>query len=139
VSFPIRSAVPDGLAGEYERHAGGGLVVWNSDENFLTVTRDEWPHDNKPAVQFRGEARTAGRARSDTESSALDRSGYLRVQRKGTELEGSYSTDGTKWTLLHSYAGDWRDTLKVGVVAENSFKAPFEIVFDEYAITFAKE
>jgi regulation of enolase protein 1 (concanavalin A-like superfamily) len=139
VSFPVRSEVPDLLPSEYDRHAGGGLVVWSTDENFLTVTRDEWPHDNKPAVQFRSETRIAGRARSDTESSALDRSGYLRVQRKGAELEGSYSTDGKKWTLIHSYVGDWKDALKVGVVAENNFKAPFEIVFDEYAIAVAKE
>jgi hypothetical protein len=29
--------------------------------------------------------------------------------------------------------------VKVGVVAENGFKAPFEVAFDEYTLTLTKE
>ena len=48
-------------------------------------------------------------------------------------------TDGKKWKPLCLHELVWGDRVKVGVVAENSFKAPFDVAFDGYTITFAKE
>jgi regulation of enolase protein 1 (concanavalin A-like superfamily) len=137
VSFPIRSKIPPQHEDESvsEVRASGGLVVWTDTENFMTVTRDERKYDGEPGEYFRAETLVEGVAQSFAEYSAPGQSGYLRAQRNGKVLVGRYSLDGKKWTLLHWREGEWGNTVKVGVVAENSFRAPFEAVFDEYALT----
>jgi regulation of enolase protein 1 (concanavalin A-like superfamily) len=113
-------------------------VVWVDHHNFLTVTRDEWVFDKKMRERFRGESCVTGRGRSDAEHVAAAPSGYVRVQRTGKRFEASHSTDGKTWKELNAYEAEWADAPKVGVVAENSFKAPFEVVFSEYTLTLAK-
>jgi regulation of enolase protein 1 (concanavalin A-like superfamily) len=139
VSFLVRAEIPAKHNKERAAHAGGGLIVWVDANNYLMVTRDEQAVGDKPGERFRSEARVLGRIGGDVEYPATNRSGSLRVQRKGKQLDTSYSTDGQKWTALGSLAPTWADEVKVGVVAENNFAAPFEIVFDEYTLTPAKD
>jgi regulation of enolase protein 1 (concanavalin A-like superfamily) len=139
VSFPIRSEVPRGHTDRGKPHAGGGLVVWTDAQHFLTATRNEQPFGAKPTEHFRCEVCLPERSRSAQDYSALNRSGFLRVQRTGNELEASYSTDGKKWTSLGSHEAAWGDTVKVGVIAENTLRGPFEAVFDEYVLTRTKQ
>jgi regulation of enolase protein 1 (concanavalin A-like superfamily) len=138
VSFPIRPKLPARHAEVAEARAGGGLVVWIDDGNFLTVTRDEREYKSEPGEFFRTEVNNEARAGSYSEYSEPGRTGYLRVYRKGNVFESRYSTDGKKWKLLRQYELEWADEVKVGVVAENSFNAPFEILFDEYALVLTK-
>jgi regulation of enolase protein 1 (concanavalin A-like superfamily) len=135
VSFPIRAEVPPKHLNRVSGFASGGLVVWVDDENFLTVTRAESDFNNKPGERFHGEFRAAGNVRTVTERTESKQSAYLRVQRKGKVFEGSYSSDGKTWEILDSHEAAWPEVLKVGVVAENNYKAPFEVVFSEYTIT----
>jgi regulation of enolase protein 1 (concanavalin A-like superfamily) len=140
VTFPIRSPVPPKHEDVPESRASGGVVVWTDAENFMTVTRDERAtSDEEPGEFFRAEMSNGGVAGGFAAYSATKGSGYLRVQRKDKNLESSFSTDGKKWRPLCLYGVEWGDRVKVGVVAENSFKAPFDVAFDEYAITFANE
>jgi regulation of enolase protein 1 (concanavalin A-like superfamily) len=139
VSFTIRSKVPPvGNARLDARHAGGGLVVWSDPSNFLTATRNEQPFDGKPASHFHCEIRVPERSRSALNYSAVDRAGFLRVQRTGKLLEASFSADAKEWTSLDSAEAEWGDTVKVGVIAENAFQARFEVVFDKYVLVRSK-
>jgi regulation of enolase protein 1 (concanavalin A-like superfamily) len=133
VSFTIRKPGPPQHEEATEIYAGGGLVVWADSENFLTLTRDE--NGGEPGEQFRVAINEQGKASGDAYGSETAGSGYLRLQRKGTELFASYSTDGKTWEKKWSYDPDWPDALMIGVFAENSFGVPFEAVFDEYALT----
>ena len=139
VTFPIWSKIPAKHLEVSESRAGGGLVVWTDDENFMTVTRDEREIGDEPGEFFRTEVRNESIAGGCAEYTAPKEFGYLRAQRKGQRFEGSYSTDGTKWKALCSAPGGVGEKVRVGVVAENSFKAPFEIVFDKYVLTLAQQ
>ncbi len=138
VLFPIRSPTPVKHTDAIESRAGGGLVVWLDDKNFLTLTRDERESDGAPGEYFRSECCNKGSIRGSADYSAPQQSGFVRVERWEKGLICSYSLDGKKWKPLGSYSAEWGETLKVGVVAENGFKAPFDIAFDEYKVTLAK-
>ena len=139
VSFPVRAKVPPRHEDVPEARAGGGLVVWLDATNLLTLTRDERECDGTPGEYLRAECCAKGFTRGAADYRAPQKAGYLRVTRWDKGLSCSYSRDGKKWTPLGSYAAEWGDTLKVGVVAENSFKAPFEVAFDEYTLIPTKE
>jgi regulation of enolase protein 1 (concanavalin A-like superfamily) len=140
VTFPIRSPVPAKHEEVPESRAGGGIVIWTDAENFMTVTRDERATSGEePGEFFRAEVCNEGTAGGYAEYSAPKGFGYLRAQRTGKKFQSSFSTDAKKWKPLCLHELAWGDRVKVGVVAENSFKAPFDVAFDGYAITFAKE
>jgi regulation of enolase protein 1 (concanavalin A-like superfamily) len=138
VSFPIRSAIPRKHEEVSESRSGGGLVVWLDEQNLLTVTRDEHEFEGEPGEFFRSELRNEGSATGYSKYSAPTQSGYVRAERTEKQFVGSYSTDGKTWKRLDSYELEWGESTRVGVVAENSYKAPFEIVFDEYVLTRTK-
>jgi hypothetical protein len=137
-SFHIRSEVPARHERVKEGRACGGLVAWADSDQFLTLTRDERAIDNKLAEFFRVELLDKGSAYTRAEQTAVDGAGYLRLQRDGKTMTGRFSRDGKKWNDVWSTEVEWGDALKVGVVAENTFKAPFEVVFDHYTLTGAK-
>ena len=66
-------------------------------------------------------------------------SAYLRVERRGDKVTTAYSYDKGDWHSLGTVTVGWGAKVKVGVVAENNFNAPFEATFDEYRLTLAKE
>lgn len=139
VSFPVRAKVPPKHGEKDAARASAGLVVWADSDHFLTVTRDEQDSGGEPREFFR-DARLGISFRVGTEGRVdLKRSGYLRVKRTGKVFESSYSTDGKDWDELVSFEEDLADAVKVGVFAENSYKAPFEVIFDEYTLTQPKK
>lgn len=139
VSFHVRSKVPAVHEDAFASRAGGGLVVWRDDAHALTLTREERASDGTPDEYFRSECHTKGSVSGSADATAPGKSGYLRVLRWEKGLVCSYSLDGKKWKPLGSYVAEWGETLKVGVVAENGFKGPFEVAFDEYTLTPTKE
>ncbi len=139
VSFPIRPATPARHTDAAAARAGSGLIVWLDHESYLTLTRDERESDGKPGEYFRSEWCQKDSCRGSADYCAPGRSGYLRVERWEKGLNCSYSLDGKKWTALGSYGIEWGEVLKVGVIAENGYKAPFEAAFDEYTLTLTKE
>jgi regulation of enolase protein 1 (concanavalin A-like superfamily) len=139
VSFPVRPTVPAKHEHPTESRAGGGLVLWLDDASYLTVTRDERESDGAPGEYCRSEWCHKGTVQCRADYAEPQKSGYLRVERWAKGFHCRYSRDGKKWTPLGSYSCEWGDTLRVGVVAENGFKAPFEVAFDEYTLTSTKE
>lgn len=139
VSFPIRSKVPAKDEAAFASRASGGLVVWRDDEHALTLTREESAGERTVDEYFRSECHNNGSVSGSADAVAPGKSGYLRVTRWEKGFVCSYSLDGKKWKPLGSYVAKWDETLKVGVFAENGFKAPFEVAFDEYTLTPTKE
>jgi hypothetical protein len=134
VSFTIRAKMPERHADADRSRASGGLVVWGDDKEFMTVTRDEREASGEAGEFFRAEACIAGAVSGYSEYAESPGSAYLRISREGADTSTAYSLDGKKWKRLGTYAVKWGDEVTVGVVAENSYKAPFEVVFDEYAM-----
>jgi hypothetical protein len=54
----------------------------------------------------------------------------------------AYSRDGKEWTpdnFIDPLPIGWGETVKVGIIAENGYKARFEATFDEYKLTQPKK
>lgn len=139
VSFPIRPKIPEKHKDAAIARASGGLVVWLNQDSYLTFTRDERASDSAPGEYFRSEWCHKGSIQGAAHYTTPQRSGYLRIVRWDKGLACSYNPDGKKWKSLDSYPIEWGEVLKVGVVAENGFQAPFEVTFDEHALAITKE
>ena len=63
---------------------------------------------------------------------------YLRMERKGSRIFGSISTDGNTWKKLHPIDTLWPSKLKVGLSAINSSTDPFAVRFEEFSLTTKK-
>ncbi len=59
----------------------------------------------------------------------------MRLVRKGQQIATACSRDGKEWESFAEVAIGWKGPVLVGVLAENTFREPFEATFDEYKLT----
>jgi hypothetical protein len=137
VSFPIRPTAPQGAM---TASSSAGLIAMGGGE-VVRVARTEstFPRQvPKPQREdFHFDCVTP--LRRDCTSAAADGPGggaYLRLTRAGKVVAGFWSRDGKKWhEFKQDYQVGWGETVRIGVVAENEYKAPFEATFDQFRIT----
>ena len=67
----------------------------------------------------------------------MDGARYLRLERRGGEIHGAVSSDGSHWTLLPSLTANLKDRVKVGVVVVNSASKTLKAGFEELQVTSA--
>jgi regulation of enolase protein 1 (concanavalin A-like superfamily) len=117
-----------------------GLVIWSADTDYITAARTEWVNGTAREMfclfHRIGEGDTA---ESDNQDPVAN-SGFLRLERRGERITGSYSRDGKDWTaFLQKRKFNATGPLKVGVFAKHATEAPFEATFDQYTLTVAKK
>ena len=144
VGFPIPGG--GGPFTETNRWAyhGAGLIAWAGDDDHVRVLRQAHTSDKQLEEQFTlylpylggkgGKMHTAVPLAEKTNHSA-----YLRVERRGDKVATAFSYDKGDWQSLGSATVGWGAMVKVGVVAENNFNAPFEATFDQYELTRPKK
>jgi regulation of enolase protein 1 (concanavalin A-like superfamily) len=119
---------------------GAGLLVWDSDQNFVRLERNIWVtssgnsygytplleywKDNEIAIGFGGGPDTAGNVQCT----------YLRLSRQGDAIHVAYSRDGVEWTGRDPITVQLPKQVKVGVAAINSSKKPFEVEFSDFKL-----
>jgi hypothetical protein len=138
VAFPIRAAAPPG---DVTADAGARLIAVGGGEVVL-VTRREFtfpkpiPNPQQEGFHFdRVTPKGRGGASAPFENGPGG-SAYLRLTRAGKVVTASWGRDGKKWhEFQQEYQVGWGETVRVGVVAENEYKAPFEATFDRFRIT----
>ncbi|AWM35684.1 hypothetical protein GobsT_66330 [Gemmata obscuriglobus] len=139
VAFPIRVVTPPGDSQRAESRAGllamaGGEVV--------QVVRTEFtfprPIPNPQQENFHFNHYTTNRSYG---ASAVDKdgpgdAGYVRLTRAGKAVASFWSRDGKTWHEIKSdHRVGWEETVRVGVVAENSYQAQFEVTIDQFRLT----
>jgi hypothetical protein len=114
--------------------SGGGLVVWKDSDNFIRLERFALSRNKKvtPLVIFL--EREAGYQGAEHNEGYPGGDCYLRMERKGSRITGSWSTDGSKWKQLKPIDTLWPAQLKVGLTVANSNSDLLTVKFEEFAL-----
>jgi hypothetical protein len=140
VSFPIRPAAPPG--DNRTADANAGLIAMSENEVVLVMRRESTfpkPVPNPQQEDFHFD-RITHKGRYMTSAAAADGAGggaYLRLTRDGKVVTAFWGRDGKKWHEFsrRDYQVGWGKTVRVGVVAENEYEAPFAATFGRFRIT----
>src|SRR5262245_15369410 len=144
VTFPIRPAPGPEADKDFLAFATAGLIAW-ADGDSVQFVRKEHRLGQKPRESFSrrwtrirpGEKGVSDAVRALELTGGPD-SAYLCLERKEQKVTASFSRDGKEWSPQNRIASvevEWKEKVKVGVIAENGYNAAFEATFDEYKLT----
>lgn len=114
---------------------GGGIVVWNNADNFIRLERFAIIRKGKVSPFILFVEREAGYQGADHNEGYPGGDCYLRMERQGSRIIGSSSTDGIKWKQLKPIDTLWPSRLKVGLAVTNSNSDPVKVRFEEFKLT----
>lgn len=114
---------------------GGGIIVWNNSDNFIRLERFAIVRNKKVGTFIVFLEREAGYQGAEHNQGYAGGDCYLRMERKGSRITGSISTDGTAWKELKPIDTLWPAQLKVGLAAANSNSEPLTVKFEEFKLT----
>jgi hypothetical protein len=139
VAFPIRQAAPP--RDKQTASSSAGLIAIGGGEVVLVMRRESTfpkPLPNPQQEDFHFD-RVTPKGRVSASAAAEDGPGnaaYLRLTRTGKVVTGYWGRDGKKWhEFMLDHRVGWDETVRVGVVAENKYRARFEATFDRFRIT----
>src|SRR5271166_3303924 len=98
-------------------YLAGGILIWSDSDNFIRLERAAMLRQGKiiPHVAFlEQEGGYGGAAHNE---GFKEGACYLRLERKGSRIMGSMSSDGTTWKELKPIDTVWPARLKVGLAA----------------------
>jgi regulation of enolase protein 1 (concanavalin A-like superfamily) len=113
---------------------GAGILVWSDSDNFIRLERGAFVRAGKPVTTVAFEEREGGYRGAVHNETSKGGDCYLRMERKGSRINGAISYDGTKWTALKPIDTVWPAALKVGVLAINTSSEPFTPSFEGYKL-----
>lgn len=114
---------------------GAGLVLWQDSNHYVRLERAAILRDARVVSYVNLERRVRGRMASSQPAAIPDAPAFLRLERRGSRLIGSFSPDGERWTPLPETTCDFAPDLKVGVAAVNTATDPFTAEFEGLTIT----
>jgi regulation of enolase protein 1 (concanavalin A-like superfamily) len=119
---------------------GGGLVLWQDDQNYVRLERAALLDQQGQVVHYANyEIRKDGkRLRAPSGVRLPDQSVFLRLERRQGKIFGSVSVDGVKWTSFDPFLIELNRPLKLGVCAINTSTEPFTAQFSDLEV-FRKE
>lgn len=117
---------------------GAGLVVWESEDEFIRRERHAFmsqgaPRCFKTPLYFRGTTRLDEKQLTEA-NYYKGQSTWLRVERKGQEVKTAISHDGKKWIDTGALKTTFPKRVFVGVHAFNISPIPFEARFEDYSL-----
>jgi beta-lactamase regulating signal transducer with metallopeptidase domain/regulation of enolase protein 1 (concanavalin A-like superfamily) len=119
---------------------GAGILLWQSEENFLRVERNAfWNGDTlycyPPIMEYYHDRQYSGANNDPIEADYFKgRSTWLKVDRHGKNIAVSISHDGKQWSDVKTFPVELADELFVGVDALNTSDTPFTVDFEELII-----
>jgi regulation of enolase protein 1 (concanavalin A-like superfamily) len=121
---------------------GAGLLVWESDNQFIRLERNIWVTPEGPVcyttpLQY-AQGRLVNMAKSSREEFYKGASTWLKITRGGETLTTSISHDGKEWIETAKLTTKLPDAVKVGVEAVNSSDEEFVVEFEEFEVTVKK-
>lgn len=136
VAFPLPARGP---AEKGKFACAGGLLAWVDQNDWVAVRRCAVSEEDL-AEEFWSSQREGFVTSAKVHPSAKpEGSGLVRLRREGGEVRTGWSRDGKEWKEFGVWKVKWGGPVKVGVVAENSLKAPVEVTFDRYELTQPKK
>ena len=125
----------------YFAYHGAGLLLWQDERNYIRLERAAVNRDDEGVFQYANfELRKDGK-RVDVENPAIkipDQDIYLRLERRGDRVFGSFSENGINWVSFDPYVVNLAKELKLGVAAINTSTDVFKPEFSDLEV-FRKE
>lgn len=119
---------------------GAGILIWQSEENFLRIERNAfWVDDSlycyPPGIEYWHNSQYGGFNEPPSEAQYfVGRSTWLKGRRQGPNVTVSISHDGKEWYEVKTVQVEMTDEVSVGVAAVNSSDTPFTVEFEEFTI-----
>lgn len=119
---------------------GAGLLVFDSERQYVRWERNAVINTKGTVFRFtapiydRNDRRIGSGKPSTTVDPFQGRSTWLRLERRGDNLTGSYSHDGATWTTAEVLATELPRRVRVGVHAVNDSAVEFVARFDDLRV-----
>jgi len=120
---------------------GAGLLLWDSDKNYLRLERDVWvtPQGVRqsygPLFEYWKDGKNMKPKGGSPRPFYKGRSTYLRITRRGDDVRVAVSHDGVEWIEVDSVTAQLPKRVRVGVAAINTSKNQFTVEFAEFKLT----
>jgi regulation of enolase protein 1 (concanavalin A-like superfamily) len=118
----------------YLAYHGAGLLLWLDGQTYIRLERAAVVQDENKVLHYANfELRKDGK-RAEMESNSFeipDGDTYLRLERRGGRIFGSFSDDGIRWGSFDPITVELPKDLKLGVDAINTSTEPFKAEFSE--------
>jgi regulation of enolase protein 1 (concanavalin A-like superfamily) len=129
----IRPTAPAAIPGRVPFQSAG-LLMWADRNNYVRMERAAFSRGG-PAQSYASlEARTGGPRPTAATAGLPDQDVYVRLERRGNQFRGSYSTDGRQWTSLPPMNVMYPDKVAIGVTAVNAAQQPLVVRFEELTV-----
>jgi RNA polymerase sigma factor (sigma-70 family) len=128
----------DSTTTERKSFVGAGLVLMDGDKTYIRLERAGLHRDGELHTYPNWELRKDGEWKLAGGAFGLPfeyKDTYLRLERKGDQVLGSYSQDGKEWTSLDPLEVTLPARLKVGIAAVSTSAEPFKPRFDAFKLT----
>ncbi len=120
---------------------GGGLLVWLDDSNYIRLERAAMFRNNRVLGFLAFESREHGQRAQVHNKGGLnpEEDLWLRIERHGSVIEGSWSRDGRVWEKMESMVDiRWPGRVLVGVDGVNSCGDSMTLQFHNYSLVKPK-
>jgi regulation of enolase protein 1 (concanavalin A-like superfamily) len=113
---------------------GAGILVWSDADNFIRLERAAVARPGKINTYVHFSELEGGANGANHNEVMKGGNCWLRMERKGSRINGAISFDGTTWKQLKPIDTVWPEKLKIGVTAVNSSSLPFTVSFEEFEL-----
>jgi regulation of enolase protein 1 (concanavalin A-like superfamily) len=120
---------------------GAGLVVWDSENQYLRLERNRYVRGSEPRGPFSGVAplydvngQRAPGWKSLPDEFYRGRSTWLRIERDGTRITTSVSHDGLTWVQTGAYATQFPHRVQVGLLVINTSPRGCVAEFEDFKL-----
>ena len=113
---------------------GAGLLLWGDAGNFIRLERAATLRDGADHPYILFEHHVSGGAPVEQGTPYPGGPVFLRLQRLGSRIIGSYSTDGVRWEQLAPFEFDFPPQASVGAAAVNTSSKPLKARFEGFKL-----
>jgi regulation of enolase protein 1 (concanavalin A-like superfamily) len=120
---------------------GAGLLLWKDERTYIRLERAALNRDQLGVFHYASfELRKDGnRVRTQNPAFKIpDQDMYLRLERRGDRVFGSFSADGVRWSSFEPHVLDLPARLTLGVAAISTSTEVFQPEFSDFEV-FRKE
>lgn len=114
---------------------GAGLLLWQDEQNYVRLERAAASSPNRPqSHQILLESLRDGKSGKPEYLPIREKPIVLRMERKGSDLNCTYSSDGKTWIPVKNAALGFNATVSIGVSAGNLSPKAFSPRFENFTL-----
>jgi regulation of enolase protein 1 (concanavalin A-like superfamily) len=140
VQVKVCGAFPHGatsLVANRRPFHGAGLLLWQDEGTYVRLERAELNLDGQNLSYGNFELRKDKefvKPGNAEEMPLENKDVYLRLERRGSEIHGAASTDGTEWKAFKPIMVELGKKVKVGIVAGHNTSSGYAPRFEEFKL-----